>query len=127
MTRSQLMARVKSSGTTPELLVTQLLRAAKVRFRQNVKSLPGAPDFVISKARVVIFVHGCWWHGHDCPRGDRTPKSNRDYWLAKIERNVRRDRRVVRELRAAGYSVWTLWECKLKDQLPTRLLNAIRS
>jgi DNA mismatch endonuclease, patch repair protein len=126
MTRSQLMARVKSHGTTPELLVAQWLQAAKVRFRQNVKSLPGEPDFLIPQAQVVIFVHGCWWHGHDCLRGDRTPKSNRDYWLAKIARNKQRDRRVVRELRVAGYSVWTLWECRLKNTLPKRLLNKIK-
>lgn len=125
MTRSQLMARVKSQATTPERLVAEQLRAAKVRFRQNVKSLPGQPDFYIPHAEVVIFVHGCWWHGHDCPRGDRTPKSNRDYWLAKITRNKRRDRRVTRELRAAGYSVWTLWECRLKEVLPKRLLRKL--
>jgi DNA mismatch endonuclease (patch repair protein) len=126
MTRSQLMARVKSQDTNPERLVAERLRAAKVRFRRNVKSLPGRPDFYIPHAEIVIFVHGCWWHGHDCPRGDRTPQSNRDYWLAKIDRNRRRDRRVARELRAAGYSVWTLWECRLNEALPKRLMQKLQ-
>ncbi|TWT75945.1 Very short patch repair protein [Posidoniimonas polymericola] len=125
------MRAVKSRDTRPELLVARLLRGARVRYRRDVARLPGRPDFLLVEADIALFVHGCFWHGHDCPRGARAPKNNRDYWLAKIARNRRRDRRVARELREAGYAVWTLWECGLKPieksgELPTRLLNEVR-
>ncbi|MEM6328666.1 MAG: very short patch repair endonuclease [Planctomycetota bacterium] len=123
--RSRVMAAVKSRDTGPELLVAKLLRQAGIRFRRDVSRLPGRPDFLLHRAGAVLFVHGCWWHGHDCRRGQRTPKTNREYWQAKIARNRRRDRRVARELRARGYAVWTVWECSLKSgRLPTRLLRA---
>lgn len=125
--RSRTMAAVKSRDTGPELQVAALLRAAGVRYRRDVRRLPGRPDFLLIDAGVALFVHGCWWHGHSCPRAQRVPKSNREYWLAKITRNRRRDRRVARELRERGYSVWTLWECRLQEnRLPTRLLNYVR-
>ncbi|TWT99733.1 Very short patch repair protein [Botrimarina colliarenosi] len=123
--RSRTMAAVKSRDTGPELQVAALLDAARVAYRRDVKELPGRPDFVVKKRGrqpLAIFVHGCWWHGHDCKRGDRTPKTNRAYWQAKIDRNRRRDRRVTRQLRASGYSVWVVWECRLKEgALPPRL------
>jgi len=123
-TRSEIMAAVKSRDTTPEKTVARLLRAHSLRYRRDVKRLPGRPDFILPDARVALFVHGCWWHGHDCKRGDRVPRTNRDYWEAKIARNVRRDRRVARELRAMGWSVYTIWECRLKTgKLPKRLLT----
>ncbi|MEM1303736.1 MAG: very short patch repair endonuclease [Planctomycetota bacterium] len=131
--RSRVMAAVKSRDTKPELLVASLLREAKIRYRRDVRRLPGRPDFLLVDAGIALFVHGCWWHGHDCPRATRVPKTNRDYWLAKIARNRRRDRRVARQLRERGYSVWTLWECRLKTgrhqtgRLPTRLVKACRS
>lgn len=122
--RSRTMAAVKSRDTGPELLVAKLLRQAGVRYRRDVARLPGRPDFLLIDAEMVLFVHGCWWHAHDCPRGQRTPNTNRDYWVAKIGRNRRRDRRVARQLRARGYSVWTVWECQLKrGALPRRLLT----
>ncbi|MEN1679775.1 MAG: very short patch repair endonuclease [Planctomycetota bacterium] len=122
--RSRTMAAVKSRDTGPELLVARLLRQAGIRYRRDVRRLPGRPDFLLIDHGIALFVHGCWWHGHNCPRGDRQPKSNRDYWLAKLARNRRRDRRVARELRRRGYSVWTLWECRLKSgRLPARLLT----
>ncbi|TWT35723.1 Very short patch repair protein [Posidoniimonas corsicana] len=120
------MRAVKSRDTGPELLVAKLLRAADVRYRRDVARLAGRPDFLLTEARIALFVHGCFWHGHTCARGARVPKNNRDYWLAKIARNRRRDRRAARELRAAGYGVWTLWECQLKQALPTRLLTESR-
>lgn len=124
--RSRTMRAVKSRDTGPELLVADRLRDEGVRFRRDVASLPGRPDFVVSSVGLVLFVHGCWWHGHTCRRGARVPKSNRDYWVAKIARNQRRDRRVTRELREAGWSVWTVWECQLRDgKLPKRLLNRL--
>ncbi|MEM8865527.1 MAG: very short patch repair endonuclease [Planctomycetota bacterium] len=123
--RSRIMAAVKSRDTKPELLVASLLRSAGIHYRRDIKRLPGRPDFLLIDADIALFVHGCWWHGHTCPRAQRVPKTNRDYWLAKIARNCRRDRRVARELRSLGYSVWTVWECQLKSgQLPTRLVKA---
>lgn len=129
--RSRTMRAVKSRDTGPELLVARLLRAAGVRYRRDVARLPGRPDFVLIEADIALFVHGCFWHGHDCARGARVPKNNRDYWVAKVARNRRRDRRVARKLREAGYAVWTLWECGLKHckksgELPARLLNEVR-
>ena len=121
------MRAVKSRDTGPELRVARLLRSAGVRYRRDVARLPGRPDFLLVEADIALFVHGCFWHGHHCPRGARTPKNNRDYWLAKIARNRRRDRRVARQLRAEGYAVWTLWECGLKSGgLPGRLLGEVR-
>lgn len=128
--RSRTMAAVKSRDTGPELRVASLLEELGIAFRRDVADLPGRPDFLIecTPTPLAIFVHGCWWHGHDCPRGDRVPKTNRDYWLAKVQRNRRRDRRATRELRAAGHSVWIVWECRLKQGgLPPRLLTALRS
>lgn len=125
--RSRTMRAVKSRDTGPELLVASLLGELGVRFRRDVASLPGRPDFVVARADTAVFVHGCWWHGHTCVRGARTPKSNRDYWLAKVARNKRRDRRVARELRELGWSVWTVWECQLRQKrLPTRLENHLK-
>lgn len=127
--RSRTMAAVKSRDTGPERQVAELLDAAGVSYRRDAKELPGRPDFVVEPVGgkpLAIFVHGCWWHGHDCRRGARVPKSNREYWLAKVSRNQRRDRRVTRELREAGFSVWIVWECRLKKhRLPARLKGAL--
>lgn len=120
--RRRTMAAVKSRDTAPELAVVARLQELGVAHRRDAADLPGRPDFVFESARLVLFVHGCWWHGHGCARGARVPKSNRDYWLAKIARNRRRDRRVARELRADGWSVWVVWECRLKEgRMPVRL------
>ena len=84
--RSAVMRRVKGAGTTPELVVRQLVWRLGGRYRLNRKDLPGKPDIVLAGRRLAIFVHGCFWHGHDCARGARVPKTNRDYWLAKVGR-----------------------------------------
>ncbi|RMH27546.1 MAG: DNA mismatch endonuclease Vsr [Planctomycetota bacterium] len=116
------MAAIKSSHTEPERRMAAVLRSAGVRYVRNDRSLPGTPDFVLPELDAAVFVHGCWWHGHSCKRGSRTPKSNRAYWVEKVERNRRRDRRVSRQLRILGYSVWTVWECQLREgRLPVRL------
>ncbi len=112
--RSEVMRRVRSSGTALEKRVVELARAAGARLRTNSKHLPGAPDVVAPAAKVAVFVHGCFWHQHSCSRGSRQPTSNVEYWTRKLERNVRRDRRVARELRALGWTVVTVWECQLK-------------
>ena len=89
--RSQVMARVKGRDTSPELKVRKLLTAMGARYRLHRKDLPGAPDIVLPRRKLAIFVHGCFWHGHDCARGARVPKQNRDYWESKIGRNRARE------------------------------------
>jgi DNA mismatch endonuclease (patch repair protein) len=125
--RSQVMARVKGRDTAPELKVRKLLTAMGARYRLHRKDLPGAPDIVLPGRRLAIFVHGCFWHGHDCARGARVPKQNRDYWEAKIGRNRARDQRTRGELEALGWRPLTLWECELKDaaELKTRLAGVL--
>lgn len=113
--RSAVMARVKGKGTTPELKVRKALTALGARYRLNRKDLPGSPDVVMAGRRLAIFVHGCFWHGHDCARGGRVPKANRDYWLAKVVRNKARDAAAEAALTAQGWRVETIWECDLKD------------
>lgn len=113
--RSAVMRRVKGRDTSPELAVRKALTALGARYRLNRKNLPGSPDIVMPGRRLAVFVHGCFWHGHDCARGARMPKTNREYWTAKIARNVARDARAAAELAAAGWRVETIWECDLKE------------
>ena len=95
--RSQLMAKVKQKNTAPEIIVRKFLFSKGFRYRINVKSLSGTPDIVLSKYKTVIFVHGCFWHGHTC-RAGHLPSSNLDYWVTKIEKNIERDNRKINEL-----------------------------
>jgi DNA mismatch endonuclease (patch repair protein) len=113
--RSAVMRRVKGRNTTPELTVRRALTALGARYRLHRKDLPGSPDIVMPGRRLALFVHGCFWHGHDCARGSRVPKANRDYWVGKVERNRARDARTQAELAALGWRVETIWECDLKD------------
>lgn len=113
--RSEVMRAVKSANTKPEITLRKALHARGLRYRLNVKTLPGKPDLVFPKYRAVIFVHGCFWHGHDCVRGSRVPKSNRAYWKAKIARNIARDQEQVKALAALGWRAYVQWECALKD------------
>ena len=113
--RSQIMAKVKSKGMKPELRVRKLLHRLGFRYRLHRSDLPGRPDLVFPARRKVIFVNGCFWHRHDdCPKA-RVPATNRDYWLAKLERNYNRDRRNIALLQEQGWSVMTVWECQLRD------------
>jgi DNA mismatch endonuclease (patch repair protein) len=114
-TRSAVMRRVKGRDTAPELKVRRALTALGARYRLQRADLPGKPDIVMPGRRLAIFVHGCFWHGHDCARGSRVPKANRDYWLGKVERNRARDLRSREALTALGWRVETIWECDLKD------------
>lgn len=113
--RSAVMRKVKGRDTSPELKVRKLLTRLGVRYRLNRKDLPGKPDIVMAGRRTAIFVHGCFWHGHDCARGARMPKANADYWRGKIARNRARDAKVQAELEAAGWRAVVVWECELKD------------
>lgn len=110
------MQAVKSENTSPEMRVRRLLHALGYRYRLHQKELPGRPDLVFPGRRKVVFVHGCFWHGHDCARGARVPKTNRDYWVGKVARNRARDEKNRRELEAAGWKVLAIWECELRDE-----------
>lgn len=112
--RSAVMRRVKGRDTAPEMKVRRLLRGAGIGYRLGGCGLPGRPDVVMKGRGIALFVHGCFWHGHDCSRGARQPRSNAEYWIAKIDRNRARDARVTAELEAAGWRVLTVWECEMK-------------
>lgn len=114
--RSATMRAVKSRDTRPEMRVRRLLHRMGYRYRLQRKDLPGRPDIVFGPRRRVIFVHGCFWHGHDCKRGARVPATNTAYWEAKIARNVDRHARQLDALITKGWAALTLWECELKDQ-----------
>lgn len=124
-TRSWIMAQVRSCDTKPERLVRAALRNLRIRIGAVPKKLPGNPDFVIPAIRLAVFVNGCFWHWHGCPRS-RMPADNRVYWERKIARNVRRDRRVKRLLSNAGWHYWTIWECSLAAGI-ARLAGKIKT
>jgi len=111
------MRAIKDRDTGGEIIVRHLLHRMGYRYRLHRSDLPGKPDVVFPRWRKAIFVHGCFWHGHGCARGARTPKSNRDYWTGKISRNAARDARNRERLQDMGWSVLTLWECELKDEV----------
>ena len=122
------MRQVKGKDTTPELAVRKALTALGARYRLHRKDLPGNPDIVLPARRLALFVHGCFWHGHDCARGARVPKQNRDYWVAKVGRNVARDAANRDRLTALDWRGETIWECELKDAagLAARLSELLR-
>lgn len=115
--RSEVMARIRGGGTKPELVVRSMLHRMGYRFTVNGplnRGLPGRPDLVLPRYRTVVFVHGCFWHGHEDCRDFRLPGTRREWWTAKIEGNRARDARVEAELRATGWHVITIWACALK-------------
>ncbi len=114
--RSEVMRRVKSENTKPEMLVRRLVYSMGYRYRLHDASVPGKPDLVFKGRRKAIFVHGCFWHGHGCARGARTPKTNRGYWEKKIGRTVARDQANQEKLRAVGWTFLLVWECQLTDR-----------
>ncbi|MEK7996798.1 MAG: very short patch repair endonuclease [Planctomycetota bacterium] len=124
-TRSWIMSRVLSRGTRPEVAVGDALREAGFKFSTKAARLPGNPDFVLRRIKLAVFVNGCFWHWHGCPRS-RMPRDNRYYWEKKIARNIRRDRSTKTALREAGWRYWTVWECNLKTGIG-RLFGKIRA
>lgn len=123
--RSENMRQIRSCDTKPEMIVRRLVHGMGYRYRLHRRDLPGKPDLVFSSRRKVIFVHGCFWHQHsleDCPDGKK-PKSNTDYWDAKLRRNVERDHQSKNELESLGWSTMTIWECETSniELLRTRL------
>jgi DNA mismatch endonuclease (patch repair protein) len=114
-TRSRIMASIRGRDTKPEMAVRSLVHALGYRFRLHVRTLPGSPDLVLSRHRIAIFVHGCFWHLHACRAGRAAPKTRAAFWRAKREGNRDRDRRTIRALRRLGWSVIVVWECHLRD------------
>lgn len=120
--RSEIMGRVSNKNTRPEVAVRSLLHRMGYRFRLHRKDLPGKPDIVLPKWKTAVFVHGCFWHGHDCRRG-AAPSSNVEFWAEKIRKNQKRDRISESRLRESGWDVMVIWECELKgvDALRSKL------
>jgi DNA mismatch endonuclease (patch repair protein) len=128
LSRSELMSRVRSTGNaTTELHLIRLLRASRLLGWRRHRRLPGRPDFTWERQRLVVFVDGCFWHGHACGR-NLTPKSNVAEWQTKLARTRRRDRKVTRQLRDAGWTVLRIWECDLRrrpDVAVRRIARAV--
>ena len=110
------MSRIKSKNTKPELLVRKWLWSRGYRYRLHRKDLPGTPDIVFPGKRKVVFVHGCFWHKHDC-KYFKWPRTNREFWEKKINENVRRDQKNYQELLASGWDFFIVWECELKNEI----------
>ena len=124
--RSALMKRVKRSDTKPELTLRKALHKVGFRYLIGDKRLPGTPDLAFPKHKAAVFVHGCFWHGHDCRQG-RAPSSNVGYWVPKIEANRARDARKVQAVRILGWRVFTVWECELKAARKDATVEALAS
>jgi DNA mismatch endonuclease (patch repair protein) len=112
--RSEIMGRIRGKNTKPEMLVRKKLHAAGFRFRLHRKDLPGRPDITLPRHKTVIFVHGCFWHGHEGCKANRIPKTNEAFWREKIDRNRQRDARNKAELIALGWTVVEVWECEVR-------------
>lgn len=134
--RSRNMAAIKGKDTKPEMIVRKYLFSRGLRFRVQVRKLPGKPDIVLPKYKTAIFVNGCFWHGHEGCRYFRLPKSNVEFWAEKIAHNVARDVRNEAELKSLGWHVFRVWECEIKTALQRdeflkrlydRILNSVQS
>lgn len=118
--RSEIMSKIKSSATQPELIVRALIKLTKYRgYRFNLSSVLGKPDICWKGRKTAIFVHGCFWHGHDCQHGKRTPSSNTKYWKAKLARNIARDERNQNALIQQHWRILVIWECQLSNEKRT--------
>lgn len=109
------MSKITGKETKPEILVRRFLFAAGFRFRKNVVNLLGKPDIVLSKYNTIIFIHGCFWHGHTCKRG-KLPESNHEFWKQKIEKNIERDKQIIAQLEKDGWTVIIIWQCEIRNK-----------
>jgi DNA mismatch endonuclease (patch repair protein) len=127
-TRSRNMAAIRGKDTAPELAIRRILHSMGMRFRLHRKDLPGSPDIVLPRHRTVVFVHGCFWHRHEGCRYTTTPKTRQEFWLAKFESNVFRDRRNQANLEQLGWRVLVVWECELRkpEALRRRIAEAFQ-
>ena len=126
--RSEIMSRIRSSGTQPEerlFEIIQLIIGKRRKIKRHVTNLPGQPDFLIPSLKLIIFLDGCFYHG--CPLHGHIPKSNREYWGPKLERNVKRDNSSRRKLRSMGYFVWRFWEHELKGRAIEKTYSKLKN
>ncbi len=119
------MARIKGKDTKPELRVRSMLHKMGYRFRLHRRDLPGNPDLTLPRYKKVIFIHGCFWHGHEGCRRSKRPSTNVAFWTKKLDKNIKRDQRNIRELREMGWDTLIIWTCELKDE--ERLRKKIRN
>jgi DNA mismatch endonuclease, patch repair protein len=126
-TRSYNMSQIKGKNTKPEMLVRKFLHANGFRYRLHVKDLPGKPDIVLPKYKTVIFVHGCFWHGHEGCRYFVVPKTRTEWWLKKINSNISNDNKALTALQKKGWKIITLWECELKPTIIEKTLVSLMS
>ena len=122
--RSERMRRVKSRDTNPEMKLRRLVWRLGYRYQKNRRDIIGQPDMAFIGRKRVIFLHGCFWHRHNCPLGQRSPKSRTAFWGQKFRKNIRRDARVMKELKAADWGALVIWECELRD--PAKVERRIR-
>ena len=122
--RSMNMSHIRSTNSKPEEIVRKYLFSKGFRYRKNVRALPGCPDIVLPKYKTVIFVNGCFWHKHNCPRFV-WPSSNQEYWIPKIQRNVERDAINIQKLQHLGWRVIVIWECELKKRIREERLRSL--
>lgn len=121
--RSMNMSHIKSTGTKPEVIVRKYLFSKGLRYRKNDKRYPGNPDIVLPKHKVCVFINGCFWHQHSGCRYAAIPKSNQEYWIPKLQRNVERDKTNIEKLTQNGWNVITVWECELKKECLSQTLD----
>ncbi|MCQ4833630.1 very short patch repair endonuclease [[Clostridium] symbiosum] len=124
-TRSYNMSRIRNKNTKPEELVRKYLFRRGLRYRKNVKKLPGCPDIVLPRYNVVVFVNGCFWHVHEGCKYFKWPQNNKEFWETKLTGNKKRDAKNISELEQSGWKVLIVWECELKKQFRTERLNAL--
>jgi len=113
--RSDIMSKISGRETKPEILVRKFLFANGFRYRKNVKDLPGKPDIVLPKYKTIIFIHGCFWHGHTCKRG-KLPETNYEFWQEKIGKNIERDTQNISELKENNWNVIIIWLCEISNK-----------
>ncbi|MDP8315294.1 MAG: DNA mismatch endonuclease Vsr [Candidatus Celaenobacter antarcticus] len=123
--RSEIMSKISGKNTKPEIIVRKYLFSKGFRFRINDKRYPGKPDIILPKYKTVIFVHGCFWHGHNCKRG-KLPDTNREFWKNKINATIERDKRVQSELEKLGWKILILWQCEINNDNLKLLIKKIK-
>ena len=124
--RSALMSRVRNSGTEAERYVRQAVWHAGFRYRLNVRKLPGAPDLVLRRYQTAVLVQGCFWHSHDCRKGQKRPATNTEFWNKKLDGNLARDAANQAKLKDLGWNVFVVWECRLKEETEVLLIHLMR-
>ena len=125
--RSYNMSQIKGKNTKPEMLVRKFLFANGYRYKLNDKTLPGKPDIVLPKYKIVIFIHGCFWHGHKNCKYFVVPKTRTDWWRNKINGNIANDKKASKALKKEGWKIITVWECNLKPAKVEKTLNTLLS